>query len=292
MTTNTTIPFVPQSIVHINGDSFFAAIEQAKNKKYAGKVVVVVTAKGLILSVSNEAKQMGIAVTMSLSEIKKVFPTSIILVRKNIDYVTYIQKLEKVCYRYSENSESDTYRSYFINITGPHLKKKVIYKEIAISVMDDIRKSTGITLPVCLSTSKVLAHLGSHLPLVAKPIIITERNRAMTVQGFFVEDIYNIDGKTIAYLNRLRFYTASDLMKLPYDTACKVFQTPLIELWKELNGISVWHTKPTLTANSSSSKNKEISQPGISMTNVSIPSYHKDEQIKRKLTVPYLGKVS
>ena len=304
-----------RAIIHINTESFFAALEQKKHAQYRDKALVVVTMHGKLLSISSEAKKLGVSIAMSCKEIKKLFPTVILLVRERVTYASCFGKIEKIIRRYTEDVEVYGDMSYFADVTGLRTLRKMTYTEIADAILLDCTKTFGVPFVGCLSTSKVLAHLGSTLLDGDGLSVIGRRNCVRLLKKSFVEDIWNISKDTIAYLNKVRIYTGYDLMKLPLATVEKVFQSPIIELWKELNGISVWHdlsldhdieynpkiiksymqqnvSRATLSSNRLSGRLENFCTRLARGGSLPLALQTFEERIKRHLIVPYIGKVS
>jgi nucleotidyltransferase/DNA polymerase involved in DNA repair len=304
-----------RAIITVNGESLFASIEQAKHKQYKGKPLAVVTVKGVLLSLSAEARKLGVTMNISLKEMKKLFPQVIIIMRDAKGYLRYEVRIVKILKRYTQEVEESGSGVYFADVTGLRTLLKMTYKEIGERVVNDIRKDLGISLPTALSTSCVLSHFGSKWGESRELRIVNTKNATKMLKEFFVEDIWNISGNTIAYLNKLRIYSAYDLMKLPLATVEKVFQKPILELWKELHGISVWHDLPlgendidynpthvkpyhsydkqhrTSISNITSTLEKLYARmTGTNATPLALQMF--EERIKRHLVVPYIGKVS
>lgn len=316
MDSDTRVSTFERAIVHVNGDSLFASVEQSKHKQYKNKPVVVVTAKGVLLSVSDEAKKLGVTISISFKEIKKLFPTVIILVRESKGYISYQNKIERTLKRYTQEIEMSGRSDYFADITGLRTLLKMTYKEIGESISCDFKKNIGIYLPTSLSTSKVLAHLGSKDGDPKSLQVVNGRNSVRILKKSFVEDIWSITSETIAYLNKLRIYSAYDLMKLPQSTVEKVFHSSIIELWKELHGFSVWHERLDVCddvdyglAILKASGRQGMMQSYYSSTKLpsafekfytrmvrgsSLPLALQtfEERVKRHLVIPYIGKVS
>ena len=55
-----TLKKTDRAIVHFDGDSFFASVEQVLNYKLKGKPIVTGAERGAITSASIEAKRMGV----------------------------------------------------------------------------------------------------------------------------------------------------------------------------------------------------------------------------------------
>jgi nucleotidyltransferase/DNA polymerase involved in DNA repair len=310
-----------RAVIHINGESLFASIEQRKNKKYKKAPLVVMTAKDSLLSVSVEAKKIGIGMTMSAKELKKLFPHVAVVVKSRDEYTTYQKKILRILKRYTQDVEEYSTGNYFADLTGLRTLLKMTYQEIGNHIVNDFDKELGVYLPVSLSSSKVLAHMGSKCGESPTLRMVNTKNSIPLLKTFFVEDIWNISSETICYLNKLRIYSAYDLVKLPQATVEKVFKTPIVELWNELRGISVWHDLTLREEDDdidySSSMTKLFHQEGkiskvasptaaftladtfekiytkltrVNSTPSALQSF--EERLKRHLIVPYIGKVS
>ncbi len=320
MTYTTSKPTQERAIIHINGESLFASIEQGKNKKYNKVPLVVMTAKDTLLSVSVEAKKLGITLSMSAKEMKKLFPHVAVVVKGRTEYAIYQKKILRILKRYTQDVEEYSTGNYFADITGLRTLLKMTYQEIGSHIVNDFDKELGVYLPVSLSSSKVLAHLGSKCGESRTLRLVNTKNSIPLLKTFFVEDIWNINSETICYLNKLRIYSAYDLVKLPQATVEKVFKTPIVELWNELRGISIWHDvnlsedddidyNPSMTKLfHQEGKMSKLSSPttAFTLTDTFEKLYTKltrtnstpsalqsfEERLKRHLIVPYIGKVS
>jgi nucleotidyltransferase/DNA polymerase involved in DNA repair len=315
MNTQFQISGAERAIIHVNGESLFASLEQKNHKKYRGVPLVVGSISGKLLSVSVEAKILGITMSMSLKELKTLFPGVVLIRGGKSLYKNDLKKLEGILTRYTSDVEGCGNGSYFADITGLRTRHTKTYKEIGETIKQDFSNMFGFSVSVALASSKVLAQLGSLVGGITKLSVITETNSFTSFKNLFIEDIWNITPATIVYLNKLRIYSVYDLMNLPEATVKKVFQTPIIELWKELKGMSVWHdnarikspvtlTKAFITTTQKASLySKNITQVGMGYAR-SLPSHIlrgstalsslqvREGKFIRKLSVPFLGKVS
>ena len=69
-----TLASFPRAILHVDGDSFFASCEVAKDPSLRGKCVVTGRERGIASAMSYEAKARGVTRGMRLSDIRKVCP--------------------------------------------------------------------------------------------------------------------------------------------------------------------------------------------------------------------------
>src|SRR5262245_37157637 len=66
-----------RTVLHVDIDAFFAAIEQLRDPRLKGKPVIV--GAGVIASCSYEARRFGLKAGMSLSEARRLCPSAVIL---------------------------------------------------------------------------------------------------------------------------------------------------------------------------------------------------------------------
>ena len=76
----------PRAILHIDGDAFFASCEQSRDPKLKGKPVITGKERGIVASMSYEAKAKGVTRAMRLSDVIKLCPDAVLLPS---DYETY-----------------------------------------------------------------------------------------------------------------------------------------------------------------------------------------------------------
>ena len=62
----------PRAILHVDGDSFFASVEQALDWRLRGKPVVTGGERGCATAMSYEAKKAGVRRSMHMREVKKI----------------------------------------------------------------------------------------------------------------------------------------------------------------------------------------------------------------------------
>ncbi len=61
-----TLSTFPRAILHIDGDAFFASCEQARDPRLKGRPVITGKERGIVASMSYEAKALGITRGMRL----------------------------------------------------------------------------------------------------------------------------------------------------------------------------------------------------------------------------------
>ena len=66
-----------RTVLHVDIDAFFAAIEQQRDPRLRGRPVIV--GAGVIASCSYEARRFGLKAGMTLSEAKRLCPRAVVV---------------------------------------------------------------------------------------------------------------------------------------------------------------------------------------------------------------------
>ncbi len=239
----------PRAILHLDGDAFFASVEQALNPKLKGKPVVTGKERGIVTAASYEAKAQGIKRGVKLWDVKKICPEAIIISSNYENYDLFSRKMFEIIRQFTPTVEEYSIDEAFAEITGFQRPYHASYKQIAERIKTEVEKSLNITVSVGLSISKVLAKVGSKWN---KPSGLT------TIPGYKIQEflkdlpvgkIWGIGNATAAFCNALGIKTALQYAQKSEEFIKKNFTKPHQEIWMELNGHSVFplNTAPHTT---------------------------------------------
>jgi DNA polymerase-4/DNA polymerase V len=229
----------PRAILHIDGDAFFAACEQARNPAWRGKPVICGKERGIAASMSYEAKARGVTRAMRLSEILKLCPDAIILPSDYETYSLLSKRFYAIVRRFTPDVEEYGIDECFADITGLRRVYKGSYEKIALEIKKAIDEELGFTFSVGLAPTKVLAKLASKWKKPSGFTPIRAREAHNFLKDLPVEKIWGIGPATSALLNKLGKYTALDFASSPESWVRHNLTKPFLEIWQELNGTSV-----------------------------------------------------
>src|SRR5438552_1874653 len=151
----------PRAIVHIDGDAFFASCEQSRDPKLQGKPVITGKERGIVASMSYEAKRKGVTRGMRLFEVKKLCPDAVMLPSDYETYSILSQRFFSIVRRYTPDVEEYSIDECFADLTGLRRSLRMNYIEIAKSIKRDLDAELGFTFSVGLAPNKVVAKLAS-----------------------------------------------------------------------------------------------------------------------------------
>ncbi len=226
----------PRAIMHIDGDSFFASCEVVKNPALRGKPVITGRERGIVSSMTYEAKRLGIKRSMPLHEIRKKFPQAVILPSDYETYSIFSRRMYEIVRRYTPTVEEYSIDECFAELTGLRRVHHASYPDIAARIKKDLERELGMTFGVGLSATKVLAKIGSKWNKPAGLTTIPLGDMHTYLEKTPIGSVWGIGPNTSAYLQKFRVTTALEFARKPEAWVVEKLSKPYIEIWKELNG--------------------------------------------------------
>ncbi|MBI4022045.1 MAG: DNA polymerase IV [Candidatus Andersenbacteria bacterium] len=229
----------PRAIVHLDGDSFFASVEQAVKPYLKGRPVVTGQERNIVAAASIEAKKLGITRGVALWDTKKMCPQLVVL---PTDYETvslFSKRLFDIVRRYTPAVEEYSVDEVFADLTGLRRLHRASYQTIAQRLQADVHRELGLTVSVGLSVSKVLAKIAAKKNKPAGFCAISMRDIDAALRGLPVEQIWNIGPNTAALLHHHGLSTALAFARAKSQLVASLLTKPGLAVWQELNGQSV-----------------------------------------------------
>ncbi len=252
----------PRAIVHIDGDSFFAAVEVAKNPRLRGKPVITGKERGIVSACTYEAKARGVKRGVKLSDALKACPDAIVLPSDYETYSLYSERMYEIVRRYTPAVEEYSIDECFADLTGMRRVNRMNYRDMAHSIKQELAVELGITFSVGLSATKVLAKIGSKWKKPDGFTAIPLNEAAKFLQDVPIGMIWGIGPNTAAYLEKFGIRTAADFAHKDEPWVRAKVSKPIQEIWRELNGEAVYElTTEKKTSYQSISKTKTFTPP-------------------------------
>lgn len=230
----------PRAIVHFDGDSFFASVEQAKDWRLRGKPVVTGGERGAVTSLSVEAKKRGLHRGMPVHEIRRVCPEAIILSGDYTAYSIYARRMYAIARTFTSEVEEYSIDECFADITGLDVVLGKTYEEIAFSIKSALQESLGITFGVGLAPTKTLAKVASKRNKPDGFTPLPKEKIQEVLSDTEIYDIWGLGGALSTKLRSLGVLSAHDYIQKP-DAWLKEhgFAKPARDTWLELQGYPV-----------------------------------------------------
>lgn len=230
----------PRAIVHFDGDSFFASVEQSKDWRLKGKPVVTGGERGAATSLSIEAKRLGLHRGMPMQEIRRVCPQAVIVAGDYTAYSIYAKRMYAIAKTFTSKVEEYSIDECFADITGLEESLGMPYEDIARAIQEKLETSLGITFGVGLAPTKTLAKVASKRNKPAGFTPLPKGQIEEVLGDTEIYDIWGLGGASGTKLRGLGVITALDYIRKP-DAWLKEhgFVKPQRDTWLELQGYPV-----------------------------------------------------
>jgi DNA polymerase-4 len=146
---------MPRTVLHVDIDAFFAAIEQQRDPRLKGKPVIV--GAGVIASCSYEARRFGLKAGMTLTEARRLCPHAVILEGHAQVYRCYAERIFELCRALSPDVETYLDEAY-VELTGTERVHGDLVRA-ADGLRRVIRDEMGLTVTCGLGPNRMLAKL-------------------------------------------------------------------------------------------------------------------------------------
>lgn len=230
----------PKAIVHIDADAFFASCEQSRNPKLKGKPVITGKERGIVASMSYEAKAKGVTRAMRLSDVRKLCPDVVMLPSDYETYSVLSKRFFNIVRRYTPDVEEYSIDECFADITGLRRPFHMSYEEIAKKMKHDLDGELGFTFSAGLAPTKVLAKIASKWNKPSGLTVIPGSIAHKFLAQIPTEKVWGIGSNTSALLQKYGVMTALDFASKDFDWVRSHLTKPHVEIWQELRGVSVY----------------------------------------------------
>ncbi|MDR0284466.1 MAG: DNA polymerase IV [Propionibacteriaceae bacterium] len=204
------------SILHLDLDAFFAAVEQRDKPSLRGKPVVVggVSGRGVVSTASYEARKFGIHSAQPMHEARRLCPNAAYLSGRFGAYRIASRQVMAVLRRLSPLVEPLSLDEAYVDLAAGGVTdfSPAALQKLGEDVRGRVRAVTGgLTASAGIGSSKFMAKLASE---AAKPdglVIIAPGTEAGRIAGLSVRAIPGVGPATAERLQRLGIHTVAEL---------------------------------------------------------------------------------
>src|SRR5436190_19140071 len=152
--------FATRTIVHLDADAFFAAVEQAAEPKLRGKAVAVGgERRGIIASASYKARKFGIYTPMATVRARKLCPKLIVLPGDFERYEQFSDWMFGYCYDFTPDVEQTSIDEGYFDLS--FVRKPPV--EIALTIRQAIGQKLKISVSEGIASNKLVSAVASKL---------------------------------------------------------------------------------------------------------------------------------
>ncbi len=260
---------MPRTILHIDLDAFYCAVEETRNLELRGKAFAVggkPEERGVVASCSYAARRMGVRSAMPMGRALRLCPGLLIVPSR---HSLYSEVSEQVMERFRDLTplvEQISIDEAFLDISDIQETPEEIARKLQSRINDELQLPCSIGI----ASNKLLAKLATE---VGKSLALREIKakgeikppNALTVVPFGeeaafmaplpAEMLWGVGPKTSARLTELGIHTIGDIAKWPESELIRMFGENGRDLAKHSKGID---DRPIVTEHETKSISQEI----------------------------------
>ena len=211
------MPVPTRSILHVDMDAFYAAVEQRDNPDLVGKPVVVGggSNRGVVAAASYEARKFGIRSAMPMAEAIRRCDHLVRVKPRMSHYVDASQQIFAVFNEFSPLVEGLSLDEAFLDVSAS-VKLFGSPPEIAARIKRRIKDETRLTASVGVAQNKLVAKIASDLDKPDGLTVVMPDDYGNKLDPLPVRVIPGIGRETLKRLDRIGIVTVRDL-RLAHD---------------------------------------------------------------------------
>ncbi len=206
-----------RTILHVDLDAFFAAVEQRDHPELRGRPVIVgggATDRGVVSAASYEARAFGVRSAMPLRTAAALCPDGVFLPVRGARYAEVSRQVMGILRRFTPLVEPISIDEAFLDVTGSRSlfgSGELIARQIKAA----IRSETELTASVGVATSKLVAKVASDLRKPDGLVVVPPGEEAAFLAPLPIERLWGVGPRTAAVLHEFGVRTIGDLAALP-----------------------------------------------------------------------------
>ena len=207
------------SVLHLDLDAFFAAVEQRDKPSLRGKPVIVggIGLRGVVSTASYEARRFGVGSAMAMSEARRRCPHAAFLAGRFDAYREASGIVMGLLRELSPLVEPLSLDEAFVDLAaGPERPlDEASLRELATDLRARLTVATGgLTASVGLGSSKFIAKVASELAKPDGVRLVAPGTEVATIAPLPARAIPGVGPATMERLGRLGVRTVADLQRL------------------------------------------------------------------------------
>ncbi len=214
------------TILHVDLDAFFAAVEQRDRPELRGRPVIVGggdrNARGVVSAASYEARVFGVRSAMPLRTAGALCPQGIFLPVDGAKYSAVSRQVMAILRGFTPLVEPVSIDEAFLDVAGTETLFGPA-EMVAQAIKAAIRQELDLSASVGVATTKLVAKIASDLHKPDGLVIVAPGTEAAFLAPLAIERLWGVGARSRVVLAEYGVRTIGDLAALPVDLLVRRF---------------------------------------------------------------------
>jgi DNA polymerase-4 len=245
---------MPRTILHLDLDAFFCAVEETRDPSLRGKAFAVggkPDERGVVASCSYAARQFGVRSAMPMIRALKLYPQLIIVSSRHRIYSEVSQQVMERLHQLTPLVEQISIDEAFLDISDIHEPPERLARRLQAGIRDELNLPCSIGIATNKLVAKIATEVGKSITLsgakakskgelIGPPFALTivpPGEEAAFLAPLPAEMLWGVGPKTSARLNELGIHTIGDIAKWPESEMIRLFGENGRDLARHARGV-------------------------------------------------------
>jgi len=220
----------PRTVLHVDMDAFYAAVEQRDDPSLRGRPVIVGGSRqrGVVLTASYEARPFGVHSAMPMARALRLCPQAIVIRPRMGHYADVSARIMAILRRFSPLVEPLSLDEAFLDVSG---EERLLGggPSIARKIKQTLRDELALTASVGVAPSKYVAKVASDLSKPDGLMVVEAGQEAAFLAPLPIGRLYGVGRKTEELLRRAGLDTVAQVAACPPATLRRAVGARLAE---------------------------------------------------------------
>lgn len=235
---------MPRTILHLDLDAFFCAVEETQNPALRGKPFAVggqPNERGVVASCSYPARAVGVRSAMPMSRALRLCGNLIIVPGRHRLYGEVSEKVMERLHRLTALVEQISIDEAFLDISDIPASPARIAQDLQAAIQDELQLPCSIGIASNKLVAKIATEVGKKGSKKAGPpfglTIVPAGEEAKFLAPLPADMLWGVGPKTSARLSELGMHTIGDIACWPESELVRLFGENGRDLWHHAQGI-------------------------------------------------------
>jgi len=207
-----------RSVIHWDGDRFFASIEQASDKRLRRRPVAVGGAgRGVVISASAEARRYGVRPGLPVGKARRMCGPLVVVPAHFDLYEQFSRQIIGLCQETTPLVEPVAVGAAYLDLTGT----RALLGQDPLAVVGQLRRTVGEWLRVSISaglgTTKTVARIAARLRKPGGQVTVAPGDEAAFLAPLPLGWLPGMSGETLSTLQVAGLGRVGELARAPLD---------------------------------------------------------------------------
>ncbi len=229
---------MPRSILHLDLDAFYAAVEVLDRPELRGKPVIVggSSNRGVVAAASYEARRFGVHSAMPIARARRLCPNGIYLPVRMSRYAGISARVFDIYERFTPLVEPLSIDEAFLDVTGCR-RLSGSAEETARRIKETVRAETGLIVSAGAASNKFIAKIASDMGKPDGLVVVPPGEEQAFLDPLPVGKVWGVGKVTEGELARMGIRTVRDLRRTPRELLVRAFGEHGDHLFRLARGI-------------------------------------------------------